>query len=125
MHLMYYSMRVAIILAITAIILSIIAIWLSGDWNRIYKDCDKQKQDCYKACKETKDAARSEVNREIERLDSLIEFTMQDTNSTWISVQSLQTQRDRLADDRLDIFIDYLKCKERCEEQWEECVGED
>lgn len=118
-------MRATKFLAIAAIILSVVAIFFSIDWDKIYRDCDKQKQDCYKACKEVKDNARGEVIIEIARLDSLIDVATRDTLSTWVDVKYLQAQRDRLADKRLDIFIDYLKCKEQCEEQWEDCVGED
>ena len=94
-------MKATSFLAITAIIFSTVAIWFNIDWDKIYKDCDKKKQDCYKACKEVKDAARNEVNHERVRIDSLIEFATQDTNSTWMQVESLRAQRDGLPTNEL------------------------
>lgn len=117
-------MKSASIVAAVALVIAAISIWMNIDWKKTYEDCDKKKQDCYKVCRATWDAERAITNKELERLDSLENVWNSDTFPPIVSLNFYRLRKN-LDNQRVDNLIKYLKCKEACEEAWEDCVGED
>lgn len=116
-------MKNALPVAIAALLIAGISIWLNVDWKKTYQDCDRQKQDCYKACRATWDAEREKTNSELAEIDSIENSYNQD--STSIVPDYVRRWHTRVSDQRVDNLIKYLKCKEDCENAWERCTGEE